>query len=61
MKALVLITALFLLAACNTFEGMGKDLQAAGRDLTNAADDNKDKSAQPQPQPVQQPAQQSPY
>lgn len=39
IKALVLLT-LFgsLLTACNTFEGMGQDVQAGGRAMERGAD-----------------------
>ena len=31
------LAALFLLAGCNTFEGLGKDIQKAGDTIENAA------------------------
>ncbi|WP_022980850.1 entericidin A/B family lipoprotein [Ideonella sp. B508-1] len=34
---LSLIAALFLLTACNTIEGMGKDIQKAGESIEGAA------------------------
>jgi len=38
MKNLILLAMLSLtLAACNTFEGMGKDIQAAGTAVNKAA------------------------
>ena len=38
MKTLfALIAALFVLAGCNTFEGMGKDIQKAGETIEGAA------------------------
>jgi predicted small secreted protein len=38
MKKLFLIAAtLALLSACNTFEGMGKDIQKAGETIEGAA------------------------
>jgi predicted small secreted protein len=42
MKTLVtLIASLFLLTACNTMEGLGKDIKTAGDSLENAARKNK--------------------
>jgi predicted small secreted protein len=42
MKILVtLIATLWLLAACNTMEGLGKDIKTAGDSLENAARKNK--------------------
>lgn len=43
MKAIiaVLIGASFLLGACNTMEGVGKDTKAAGQKIENSADTNK--------------------
>jgi predicted small secreted protein len=41
MKKLILVLALsggFVLAACNTVEGMGQDVQSAGEAVENAAD-----------------------
>lgn len=42
-KALVLITAAtaLLLAACNTVEGVGRDVSAAGRAVSSTAADAK--------------------
>ena len=41
----VVLTVAFLMAAslnaCNTFEGMGQDIQKGGENLENAADKNK--------------------
>jgi predicted small secreted protein len=36
-KLLSLIALLTLLAACNTFEGVGKDIQKAGETIENAS------------------------
>jgi len=36
-KLLGLIALLILLAACNTFEGVGKDIQKAGETIENAS------------------------
>jgi predicted small secreted protein len=36
-KLFVIIATLSLLAACNTFEGMGKDIQKAGETIEGAA------------------------
>lgn len=35
---LLTITTGFLLSACNTFEGMGKDIESLGRNVEDAAD-----------------------
>ena len=40
LLGLVLATALPL-SACNTMHGLGQDTEAAGRGLSNAAQDNK--------------------
>jgi predicted small secreted protein len=39
--AAALLLPLFVLGACNTTEGMGKDLQSAGEEVEKAADENK--------------------
>jgi predicted small secreted protein len=36
-KLFVIIATLSLLSACNTFEGMGKDIQKAGEKIEDAA------------------------
>lgn len=36
-KVFLLLAALPLLAACNTVDGLGQDVQAAGRGVSNAA------------------------
>ena len=41
-KTLMLIT-LLLLSACNTMEGIGKDMQGAGEGLANGASKVKEK------------------
>ncbi|GIL39515.1 entericidin A/B family lipoprotein [Roseiterribacter gracilis] len=41
LAALVLIAASLGLSACNTMEGAGKDVSAAGKGLTKEADKNK--------------------
>ena len=38
LTILVAVTALFSLGACNTFSGMGEDLQKGGRAIQNAAE-----------------------
>jgi predicted small secreted protein len=38
---LTLIATLFLMAGCNTMEGLGKDIKTAGDSLENAAKKNK--------------------
>ncbi|MDX8379620.1 MAG: entericidin A/B family lipoprotein [Gallionella sp.] len=40
MKAVYLILAVMLLAGCNTFHGLGKDLQNGGKKIEQAADRN---------------------
>lgn len=35
------LTAAFLTAACNTVEGVGRDVSSAGETVANAADDAK--------------------
>jgi len=37
MKKLLLLLAVLALAACNTFEGLGKDIQKGGQKLEKAA------------------------
>ena len=37
MKRLALLAVLLALAGCNTFEGMGRDMQSAGQGLSNSA------------------------
>ena len=37
LKLLILPVALLALAACNTVEGAGKDIQAGGHAVSNAA------------------------
>lgn len=39
--AALLMLASFAATACNTVEGVGKDTQAVGQAVENAADDNK--------------------
>jgi len=36
-KLIVVLAALFAVAACNTFEGLGKDVQKAGETIEGAA------------------------
>jgi Predicted small secreted protein len=36
----LLLAALAVLAACNTVEGIGKDVSAAGQSIEKAAEDN---------------------
>ena len=36
-KLFVIVATLALLSACNTFEGMGKDIQKAGEKIEDAA------------------------
>lgn len=43
MKALILaLVALPLLTACNTIEGIGKDVEKAGKTVKEAAEDSND-------------------
>ncbi len=37
LKLLLVLAVLFGVAACNTFEGMGKDIQKAGETIEGAA------------------------
>lgn len=39
--AATILLPLMLLGACNTTEGMGRDLQSAGEEVEKAADQNK--------------------
>lgn len=39
----VSLALLLALSACNTFEGMGKDIRAAGEGLSDTASDTKEK------------------
>jgi predicted small secreted protein len=41
MKALFACALLAVLAACNTMEGLGQDVQKGGENLERAAEDNK--------------------
>jgi len=41
ITALAALAALFLLAGCNTMEGLGKDIKTAGDSIENAAKKNK--------------------
>lgn len=43
LSLVVLSTAAMLLSACNTTEGAGRDISAAGQGVSNAAQDTKDK------------------
>lgn len=36
-KMLMILTAVLALAACNTFQGVGKDVKKAGESIENAA------------------------
>ncbi len=37
MKAIALLLAMFVLAGCNTIEGIGKDLKKGGEKIEKAA------------------------
>ena len=39
--AMALIASGLALSACNTIEGMGRDVESAGETVANTADDNK--------------------
>jgi predicted small secreted protein len=39
--AAIVILPLAMLAACNTTEGVGKDMQSAGKEISKSADENK--------------------
>ena len=39
--ALVAVTSLFGLSACNTMEGAGQDIEKAGQKIEEKADENK--------------------
>ncbi|HSH54892.1 MAG TPA: entericidin A/B family lipoprotein [Methylophilaceae bacterium] len=41
ITAAFLVASVFVLSACNTMEGAGKDIQKGGEKLENAADKNK--------------------
>lgn len=38
MKTILTVSLLLLATACNTLEGMGRDLEGAGEGLSNTAD-----------------------
>ena len=39
----ILVAVAFLTSACNTMQGAGPDMQAAGKKLENSAENNKPK------------------
>lgn len=39
----ILVAIAFLTSACNTMQGAGQDMQAAGKKLENSAENNKPK------------------
>lgn len=41
LLAATILLPLIVLGACNTTEGMGKDMQSAGKEVEKAADENK--------------------
>lgn len=41
-RILALIVLATILTACNTFHGMGRDIESAGETLSGTADDAKD-------------------
>jgi len=42
-RLVALVTAMAVVAGCNTISGMGKDVQAGGRAVEKAADKTKEK------------------
>lgn len=42
-NCLIILASLLALSACNTFEGMGKDVQNAGEAITGSAQKTKEK------------------
>lgn len=42
-KTLLILTATLLLTACNTFQGMGKDIEGAGEGISSSAKKVKEK------------------
>lgn len=54
-KIAVLFGAASLLTACNTMEGFGKDLQAAGEKISGGASKDEKKSSSPAPAPAAAP------
>lgn len=42
-KTILILLALTTLAACNTFQGMGRDIEAAGEAISGTASKTKDK------------------
>jgi predicted small secreted protein len=66
MKPLIALTFLASLSACNTFEGLGRDLAAGGEAIENVAIDARRPAPVAAPQPVYrapppQPVQQAPF
>ncbi len=53
------LCALLFLTACNTFEGLGKDVESAGQAISGGASNTKESMREQQPQ--QQPPQQHYY
>lgn len=43
MKPIIFCTICLLLAACNTMEGIGKDIKRGGELITDSAEDTKEK------------------
>ena len=41
LMAVVMLIAMGVLAGCNTFEGLGKDVQRGGEKIENSADRNR--------------------
>lgn len=39
----LLLVTLFMLTACNTFQGIGKDIEATGEAISGTAEKTKDK------------------
>ncbi|WP_424932722.1 entericidin A/B family lipoprotein [Amaricoccus macauensis] len=43
IRPIIIVAAFFALTACNTVEGMGRDVSAAGNSMSDTADDVKGK------------------
>jgi predicted small secreted protein len=48
LRMLITLTALSALAACNTINGFGEDINNAGHAISRAADSTKDRMSQQQ-------------
>lgn len=43
MRPTLILLALLALSACNTIEGMGRDVQAAGQAITGGAEEGRER------------------